>query len=439
MADPIILLTYILLGVIIGSALSIIPSLHVYNVAPIFILLAPTLGISDTYLVFFLLGNVIGYSMLNMISTFYFSAPDDTTFMVLMPSQVMLRDGRGIEAVLLGGLGALIVALIFAVISPILLIVIPPLISIIIPNMHWLIALIMFYMLLSEFPKDVGVGKSRWKRFKAGWRNLAAGYLTFILAGILGFIVMFGNILPAEVAYQGLMPAFIGFFAVPSLIMNFFASPNIPEQRIVKSLDATPIDVFKGSFAGFLGGSFAATAPAITGGMGAIIVGQAIGQREESQFIISMGANRFAYYVGSFFLLFVPGVRVVRGGMANLAAMVYIPGKYMEFYVAAAGIAIGGCIAFIILVLTAIGIGKWLPKIRYDILSGVIMVFIIALVYFLTGIIGLGIMIVATGIGLLPVLYNSRRLHCLSAILLPLTLSMTGLADDFAAILGVKI
>ena len=160
MADPIILLTYILLGVIIGSALSIIPSLHVYNVAPIFILLAPTLGISDTYLVFFLLGNVIGYSMLNMISTFYFSAPDDTTFMVLMPSQVMLRDGRGIEAVLLGGLGALIVALIFAVISPILLIVIPPLISIIIPNMHWLIALIMFYMLLSEFPKDVGVGKS---------------------------------------------------------------------------------------------------------------------------------------------------------------------------------------------------------------------------------------------------------------------------------------
>jgi len=436
--DVLTLVGYLLLGVIIGSIFSIMPSLHIYNVAPIFILLAPQLGIPPEALIMFLLGNVIGFATMNTISTIFFSAPDDTTFLILMPSQVMLNNGRGFEVALLMGLGCLVGAIMLTIIAPSLLLIFPPFMSLITPHIHWVLALFLFYILLSEFPKDVGIGKSRWKRFKGGWRNLAAGYLTFGLSALMGFIIMNTHIIPVEAAYFGMLPAFIGLFAIPSLIMNIVSKVKIPEQKIQRSLDASPLDIIKGGIAGFSGGFFAAVVPALTGGMGSVIAGQATGQREESQFLVSIGASRFVYYVGAFFFLFIPGYTVVRGGLANLAAIYYIPRKYSEFYAAVAGIALGAVLAFTMLVAISYLLAKNIHKIRYDYVSVAIIIVLSIITYITTGIIGLLIMIVGTGIGLLPLIYGSRRLHCLAVIIFPLMLDMAGLSGEFARLLGLR-
>ncbi len=436
--DVLTLVGYLLLGVIIGSIFSIMPSLHIYNVAPIFILLAPQLGIPPEALIMFLLGNVIGFATMNTISTIFFSAPDDTTFLILMPSQVMLNNGRGFEVALLMGLGCLVGAIMLTIIAPSLLLIFPPFMSLITPHIHWVLALFLFYILLSEFPKDVGIGKSRWKRFKGGWRNLAAGYLTFGLSALMGFIIMNTHIIPVEAAYFGMLPAFIGLFAIPSLIMNIVSKVKIPEQKIQRSLDASPLDIIKGGITGFSGGFFAAVVPALTGGMGSVIAGQATGQREESQFLVSIGASRFVYYVGAFFFLFIPGYTVVRGGLANLAAIYYIPRKYSEFYAAVAGIALGAVLAFTMLVAISYLLAKNIHKIRYDYVSVAIIIVLSIITYITTGIIGLLIMIVGTGIGLLPLIYGSRRLHCLAVIIFPLMLDMAGLAGEFARLLGLR-
>ena len=383
------LFIYIILGVLVGSLISILPSLHIYNVAPIFILLAPELGIAPDIMLFFLLGNVIGFAVMNSISTIFFSAPDDTTFLVLMPSQIMLLNGRGFEVALLMGTGCLIGAMIMVAISPIIMYILPKMMSLVMPNLHWILAMFLFYILLSEFPKDIGVGTNRWERFKNGWKNLAGGYLTFALASILGFIIMYGNIMPVEAAYFGMLPALIGVFAIPSLIMNIISRTEVPKQRIQRSVDATIVDIVKGGLAGFSGGFFAAIVPALTGGMGSVIAGQATGQREESQFIISMGASRFVYYVGAFFLLFVPRYTVVRGGLANLAATLYIPQEYHEFYIAVAGIAIGCVVAFLLLVVVSYLLAKVIHKVRYDYVSIAIIVILALITFATTGVIGI--------------------------------------------------
>lgn len=429
-------LSYVLLGVLVGALISILPSVHIYNVAPLFILMAPALGIPEDLLLFFLLGNVIGFATTNTISTVFFSAPDDTTFVVLMPTQVMLINGRAFEAAILMGAGALVGALILVAISPLLLLILPTFISIITPHLHWLLALFLFYILLSEFPKDVGTGKSRWQRLKAGWRNIIAGYITFALSALLGFFIMNGNLMPVDAAYFGMLPAFIGLFAISSLIMNIVSRAKAPPQRIQKSVDATKLDLIKGGLTGFSGGVFAAIVPALTGGMGSIIAGQASGQREEAQFIVSIGASRFVYYVGAFFFLFAPGFKVVRGGLANIAAAVYIPQRYTEFFIAVAGIALGSVLAFGILVASSYFIAKNLHKIRYDYFSIAIIVLLSAIVYLTTGFVGLMIMVIATAIGLIPLIYGSRRLHCMAVIIFPLILNMAGLADDFTRLIG---
>jgi putative membrane protein len=55
----------------------------------------------------------------------------------------------------------------------------------------------------------------------------------------------------------------------------------------------------------------------------------------------------------------------------------------------------------------------------------------------LTGWEGLVIAIVATGIGLLPVMWGSRRMNCMGVLLLPLTLNLAGLGPTVAGWLGL--
>jgi putative membrane protein len=61
---------------------------------------------------------------------------------------------------------------------------------------------------------------------------------------------------------------------------------------------------------------------------------------------------------------------------------------------------------------------------------------ILALVFFMTGWTGLFITAVAAGIGLIPVLFGSRRLNCLGVLLLPIACNLSGIGESVAAFLG---
>jgi putative membrane protein len=55
----------------------------------------------------------------------------------------------------------------------------------------------------------------------------------------------------------------------------------------------------------------------------------------------------------------------------------------------------------------------------------------------ITGPSGLLITAVATGIGLIPALWGSRRMNAMGILLLPLTLNMAGVGDNVARWLGL--
>ena len=70
--------------------------------------------------------------------------------------------------------------------------------------------------------------------------------------------------------------------------------------------------------------------------------------------------------------------------------------------------------------------------IKISIISSLI---IVGLVYVVVGWAGLIIAAVGTGIGLIPVLYGSRRLNCLGVLLLPIACNMSGIGQHIAAFL----
>jgi putative membrane protein len=293
------------------------------------------------------------------------------------------------------------------------------------------------YLTLSEWPKGTGRPAAGWKRWWDGWQNLVAGIATFLLSGILGFILMYRPILPVTVAYQNLLPAFVGLFALPWVIQNLLARVTIPLQHYPRSIDA-PLDiVLRGTLAGVLGGLFAAFFPVITGGIGALLAGHATAQQDERIFIISQGASKVVYYVGGLLLFFVPGLHMTRGGMAWMLSTQVSSFTPDIYFLATSATLLAGVTAFFLSLGLARIVGKGVTRINYHVISWITLFILLLVVGGLNGATGIFICAVATGIGLIPVLWGARRMNAMGILLLPIAVHMAGGADFVIRLLGL--
>lgn len=433
------LVPYAIAGTLIASTLALVPALHVYNVAGIFILIA--LGaqnwIGGDALAMLLLGMIVGYAMLNTVSAIFLGAPDDSTIFIVMPGQKYLLMSRGYEAAVLTGIGALGGVAILIVLSPFAVDIFVTLRTILLPHLHWILAVIIAYMLMAEWPKGGDHGATGLARLWDAWKGLGIGLLTFVLSGILGLVLMYKSPVPLEMSFQNFLPAFVGLFAVPWVMENILSGTEIPKQHISKTFDAPPGIVARGIFSGALGGLFAAFFPIVTGGIGGYLAGHATAQRDDRVFIISQGASKFLYYVGAFCLFFLPAARITKGGMAGMLATIYTPQGTGLFYTTIAMIAMCGVLSFVLL-LGYSRLAVWLvERVNYRYISLVTLGILAALVYFMTGWGGIAIMLIATPIGWLPMLWGSRRLNCLGVLLVPITLNLAGLGPTVAGWLGI--
>ena len=421
-------------GALIASVLALVPALHIYNVAGLVILASAHLGesVPPEHLAMLFLGMITSYAMLNAIPSIFFSAPDDSTIFVVLPGQKYLLQRRGYEAVVLTGIGGLGGIAVLALLTPVASSIFPALRAILQPHLHWILWTIIAYMLMSEWPKGSDRAPAGWRRWWDGWKSLTAGLITFLLSGLLGFILLYRSLVPVTVAYQNLLPAFVGLFAVPWILQNILSRVELPEQHIAKTIDASPWLFLRGTFAGALGGLFAAFFPVVTGGIGGFIAGHATAQRDDRLFIISQGASKMVYYVGGFLFFFVPGLHLTRGGMAWMLNSLWSSYTVQTYYLAVAAVVLTGVLSFFLLLLMTRLAIKLVSKVHYRWISLGTLALLLIIVVGMTGWGGLLICVVATGIGLIPVLWGSRRMNCMGVLLLPIALNMVGVGGTVA-------
>jgi putative membrane protein len=438
--EPLALVGAALAGTLVSALFSCIPALHIYNVAGLVVILALKLDhlLPAELVALFLLGLVVGYAMVNTIPSVFLGAPDESTLFVVLPGQRYLLQRRGFEASVLTGAGGLGGLGVLVLLAPLLPRALPAVRSIVAPHLHWILAGVSAFLLLSEWPKGTDRGRTRLARFVDAWRSLAAGLLTFFLSGALGLVLFYGGLVPADRAFQNLLPAFTGLFAIPWVLQNLVSQVQVPAQATVRSVDLSPRLLVRGVGAGTLGGLFAAFFPAVTGGIGGFLAGHATAQRDDRLFLVSQGASKLIYYVGAFLFFFVPGVHLSRGGMAWLCGLIYSPHTPATYWTVVAAMAISGGLAFLLLVGLSRGALWLVRRVDYRHISAVTLALLLALVLALTGWRGLLVAIVATGIGLLPVMWGSRRTHCLGVLLIPLTLQMAGFGPTIAGLLGIR-
>jgi putative membrane protein len=438
--DSLIYFLYALIGILIGSALSILPGLHIYSIAALGIFLIVSFPSVDTLgMAMIFTGLLVAYAIVNAITATFMGATDDSLRYSIFPSQKYLMAGRGYEASIIGGMGALGAMLLLLLLAPVAGYIFPIFRKLTTPHMPWILVGCVAYLLQTEWPKDWGSrAKTRFGRLKDGWSSLSAGWLVFFLSMMMGFILLNLPITSPEKAMQGMiMPAFSGFVAVPWVLTNAVAKFQVPPQNIKNTFYMSKKDWIRGTTAGFLGGMFSAYEPMISAGVGGLLAGHATVTSGDVQFMISGSAARFAYYVGAFFFLWVPFFHLIRKGLANITVTVFSPRSESEYWLLVAVIAFSAVIAFLFLLLFSRLISKIIPRYSYRKVSLGVLTVICLLVLFFSGWPGLVIMAIASGIGLTQIMFRTRWANIMVGFFFPIMLSMAGLSAPIVKILGI--
>jgi putative membrane protein len=150
-----------------------------------------------------------------------------------------------------------------------------------------------------------------------------------------------------------------------------------------------------------------------------------------------MGTNRIVYYVGAIALFLLPLLHMRSGGMAINVNLFFIPQTTEQYLLVTAAIAICGFVSFLFLLYSSKMISKLLGHISYQTLNIIALSVVVAIVFLMTGVLGLLVMAVASAIGIVPIMWNSRRLNLLGVILIPIWINMAGLGPAVAAALGL--
>jgi hypothetical protein len=205
---------------------------------------------------------------------------------------------------------------------------------------------------------------------------------------MLGFICLNISILPPERAFQNLMPVVVGFFGTTFLLINMTTQTGIPPQSRGNIAYVSKKDMARGVSAGFCGGMFAAWQPLITAGPGLKLAGHATSTSGDIQFMISGGAGRYVYYIGAFFLFWVPLLHLTRGALAWVTSIMYSPTVESEFWLLMTGVGIATVFAFALLLVFSRLIAKVITRVDFQKLSLAILSLIVAVVWSFASTIG---------------------------------------------------
>ncbi len=440
MITPLEVLEWTLIGTAFGVLLSWMPGFHIYNIMGLIMIAFPVfLGMPHVF-PYFTIGALVGFVYLSILPSVYLSVADESLILMLFPTQRYLMLGRGHEAVwlaLLGAVGGTIILVLVGVL--ILPYIIQPLYLITSPYITWILLGIIIFMFMSEWPKMGDRERTPLKRLWTAWQQPLGGILVFLSAGILGYFCMNTNLLPVKIAFVRLTPMFLGFFGMPWVLQNIVSRRYIPKQVVEDKVEASRFGVLNGIVAGAFGGFIAAFQPLVTGGLGALVAGHMASSRGDDVFVVSQGANRVLYYVGAFFLLFIPMARLTRGLGAWIVSSIYTPKSWMEFYYAAFAVLVAAGVSFIATIYMSKLLAKIVESFNYMWISYVVAVVLVTIAYLLAGWTGLVVLFVATLIGMAAIAFNTRRSYCLGGLFFPILLSMTGNLEVFASILHYVI
>lgn len=375
----------------------LIPGIHINLVA------VSLLGFSAFFfshfspltLAVFTVAMAICHTFIDYIPSVFLGAPDEDTFLAILPGHEMMMKGKAQEAITLTLYGSLAAIILTLLLSPIFIYFLPtiyPPIQTIMP-----LILIIASILLIYFEK-----KSRiWAAF------------IFLLAGFLGIASLNLNI------KEPLLPLLTGLFGASSLITSFMKKQKIPKQKIEKlrKIKIKKKSLIRSLLASLIASPLVSFLPGLGSGQAAVIGSEVTGELNRKEFLILLGAINTMVMGLSFIALY--SIQKSRTGAAVAIGKLLTEFTIKELSIILTVIFLSGIISFFLTIYLAKFFSKNITKIKYNKLSLTILIFLAIITFFFSSWSGLLVFIVSTFLGLTCILLSIKRIHLMGSLLLP--------------------
>lgn len=406
---------FIFLGVAIGIFAGLCPGIHINTTIPL--LLSLSIFIQDPINIAVLIISVSVTEMfIDQVPAIFIGMPDADTALCVLPGHRLLFEGRGYEAIKLtvvGGLGALLLSLVFIAVAADVFNFLYELSR---PYIHFIIIGVVVFMILSEKVP----------------RKIAYAALIISLSGLLGILTLNSSIVRQQ---NVLFPVLTGLFGLSSIIISFSESSVIPEQGTNNKLKISKKEMLKAialaSFAGIMVGFL----PAVGISEAAVMTQYLGGSGSSRGFLMTISGINVANDAFSLISLYLVGNP--RSGASVAIQQVVGEPTFFETVFLIGIILFTSGIAAVLTLFLGKKIPKFLARINYRLLTSAILVFIISLVFLITGFYGLLILFASTSVGLLCAFLEIRRSHCMGVLLIQTILFFTGLNPLVISILNI--
>ncbi|MCX6695488.1 MAG: tripartite tricarboxylate transporter permease [Candidatus Altiarchaeota archaeon] len=391
----------ILAGCVIGTITGLTPGLHVNTVCLIGLSLYPLLGMDALGFSVMMVATTLTQNFIDFIPSIFIGVPEEDTALSVLPTHKLVLQGKAMEAVKTTAYGCLLGVLFSLILLAPAMYIVPFLYNSVRGFVVYIISAAALILILRE----KGAGK-------------IIASLAFLASGALGLIALDMKALSSS---EVLFPVFSGLFGLSNLLYSLKTeSAFVPQEEYVH----VKIDrkIILGSLLGTLGGIAVGLLPAMSPSQIGIIM-SSLFQGTTQTFLASLAAINTSDTIYSILALYTIGNP--RSGVAvMMERIIDINANTLILIVSV--MCIVPVVAFMIHLYLGSKATKLIQRIDYRKLSITVMLFVLTLVWVMTGWVGFIVCLVATAIGLIPILGGVSRTHAMGVLLIPTILYFLG-------------
>lgn len=384
----------ILLGILAGTFTGLAPGIHINLVSAILLgSLAYLSGIPLLALVVFIVAMSITHTFIDFIPSIYLGAPDDESFLSILPGHQLLLEGKGHEAFILTLYGSIFAIPAILIITPIFISVLPFVFTAIKSIIPFLLILLSLYIIFRE-------------------EKVLLGLIVFLLAGFIGF---FSFNLPIR---EPLLPLLSGLFGLSNLLVSIKSKTSLPPQKISKlrEVKLTKKEFYKSSIVSMVFAPLCSFLPGIGSGHAATL-GFEFTEQSNKGFLFMLGAINTIIMGLSYVTVYT--IQKARTGTAASVQQLLGSISPTNLMIILAAIAISGILAFVIALYVSKFFSSHINKINYSYLTATVILIIITINLIFSNWLGLLVLLTGTAIGFFTISSGSRRINLMACLILP--------------------
>ena len=392
-------LAFILTGILLGTCSGLTPGLHANNFALLLGSVAPAIPGHPGHVAAAMLAAAVVHTFLDVVPALSLGVPDAAMAASALPGHQLVLAGRGREALRLSAIGSLL-ALVFAI-------------PLAIPLTEAMVAA--YPTIRAHLPTILTAVAVMLVTTEPGVKRRIGASISLVGSGLLGLATLDLSLAAPLGDGSVLTPLFAGLFGAPVLV-EALGGDGVPRQEepIVQAtrpfvLVVALVGTFAGAVVGFIPGVSSAIAAT-----GALVV---IPSRGPRAFLVATSGVNTANAIFALFALLALGSP--RTGVLVAMDQAALPLNLPLLLVA---VAIAAGVAFVLVLKLGDRYLSLVGRIDQRVVSGSVMAGLAGLSLLFAGVVGVGIFVVATVVGLVPGRFGCRRATLMGVLLVPLAI-----------------